>query len=77
MNHVPSSLSCGSAEFQHFTFEAWLLVPADIAPEGLPAPSPAVAMLLGWLPASSAMIETIVHQVIVHHRINKILLKLA
>lgn len=42
--------------FQHFTFEAWLLVPADAAPEGLFAPSCAVAMLLGWLPASCTLI---------------------
>ena len=50
-------MSHGSAELQHFTFEAWQLVPADAAPEGLPAPRPAVAVPLCWLPASSAVID--------------------
>lgn len=36
-------------ELLDFTFETWLFMLPDAAPAGLPAPSPAVAALLGWL----------------------------
>lgn len=32
-------------ELLDFTLETWLFIPPDAALEGLPAPSPAVAML--------------------------------